>query len=187
MARTIIVKRDEIQASRFPNIFASYGVADCLAVLLYDTKVRAGALSHLFYTKKRAILGYQILGSGFVILQSTKVAADTVVDEMLFEMEKYNFNPRNVVAKMAGEQEEHICGEEIQYPAGGDEKSKIIKLELKKHEIPLVAEDLGGSRYIARDLTCDLATGELRIISYQKMKRVYPPDTKIEIISEKVI
>jgi chemotaxis receptor (MCP) glutamine deamidase CheD len=158
--------QEGMKVSRAPDVLRTEHVGDCLALTLHDND-GIGGLAHIqFSTRLRKILCYSYLYPYFIVFNKPIVTAETVVDEMLDEMQKYGSGLRNVVAKMAGEQKRHLSSTPIPGYYGGDKKSKIVKEKLLQHGIQLVAEDLcDPSVGISQRevMYFDLATRELRI------------------------
>ncbi len=142
----------ELSVSSSPDILKATGLGSCVGVCIYDTVSKIGGMAHIMLpSSKNARHSSTIIGK----------YSDTAIDDLLNKLLNKGIQKNNLVAKIAG-------GAQMFSFAGGSEIMKIgqrnieaVKEDLKKHNIKIVAEDVGGN--YGRTIEFSLLSGELSI------------------------
>lgn len=87
--------------------------------------------------------------------------ADTALELLLKEIASMGANKSRLRAKIAGGAQMFSFPGKPPVLKIGDRNAEAVKQELKKHNIPLLIADVGGS--FGRTIHFDVGTGELRI------------------------
>jgi len=149
----INVNMAEVKTAKSPKILATFPLGSCVAVMLYDEMTRIGSIAHIMLPD--------------IKLAKSKMNkakfANTAVEIMLKEMIGMGAARRRIKAKITGganmftsivpEHSMHI----------GLRNVAMVKDELKKRKIRLVAEDTVGN--YSRSIEFILKTGKVRIKS----------------------
>lgn len=145
-----------------PHVLASYGLGSCVGVALYDAKRKIGGLAHIMLPDSKAISRPGKPGR----------YADTAIRAMVEEMERLGSRRRDIKAKMAGgacmftipgaTNPKNVPGPAIGMQIG-ERNIEAAKKALRELNIPLVAEDTGGSH--GRTLRFDVSDGRVVISS----------------------
>ena len=139
----IEVKMGDIALAKNADNLAASGIGSCVAIVLYDPKLKIGALAH-------AMLHHSPTpGHGSA---DTKYI-DTAIDEMLKKMLTYGAKKQDTEAKIVGGANMFsILDSDI-----GKQNVLSAKEKLKKEGIKLAGECVGGS--IGRSVEFCIATG----------------------------
>ncbi len=131
----------------------TYALGSCIGICLYDPLVKLGGLLHIMLplnmeTGRKNTLKY----------------ADTGLSEMVRQMTLKGANTSRLTAKIAG-------GAKMFESNGnwgniGQRNIESVHMQLKKHGIKLLKEDVGGT--VARTLLFDVSNGMACIRSYGK-------------------
>lgn len=143
----------DMKLARNEGILITYALGSCIGICLYDPVIRLAALIHIMLplnmeTGRKNPMKY----------------ADTGIRETLRQMESRGALRSRITAKIAG-------GAKMFDIAGGGSLGSIganniesVRLVLKRENIRLLREDVGGSH--ARTLLFDASNGQGLIRSY---------------------
>lgn len=142
----------ELSVSTAPAILKTTGLGSCVGVCIYDSLKKIGGMAHIMLpSSKNSRHTTTVIGK----------YSDTAIEELLANLEKMGVRKNNLVAKIAG-------GAQMFSFAGGSEIMKIgqrnieaVREDLKRHNIKIVAEDVGGNT--GRTIEFDLTTGNLSV------------------------
>ena len=116
-----------------PDVIVTDGLGSCVALSLYDNRLRIGGLAHIMLPGAEgediSWLPYQF--------------ADRALDRLLGELRNLGVRQRDLVARIGGGASMFANG------AGqgvGELNIAAVKRLLKALEIPLVGEDVGGNQ-----------------------------------------
>lgn len=155
MTDKLIVGIADMKIARTSGMLITYALGSCIGICLYDPNIKLGGLLHIMLplnmeTGRKNALKY----------------ADTGLSEMVAKMEAKGAKKARMVAKIAG-------GANMFEVKGGSAMGNIgqrnaesVHMQLKKHGIRLLKEDVGGT--VARTLLFDVATGSACIRCYGK-------------------
>jgi len=133
-AGMIIVGMADLKASKAPGILTTLGLGSCIGIALYDAQNKVAGLAHIMLPDSTAIHN-----------NSNKAKfADTAVIELISQMEKLGAVKRNLKAKIAGGAQMFAFNATNDNLRVGDRNTEASKHALKKHGIPLVAEECGA-------------------------------------------
>ncbi|MEO0106090.1 MAG: chemotaxis protein CheD [candidate division WOR-3 bacterium] len=152
MAIEIKVGIGEVKVARGDIILSAYGVGSCVVLVFYESNTHTGGLAHI-------LLPQGADGS----FKHPKGA----VEELLKQFEEMGIEKNQIIAKMAGGST--MFGELLQRSIGERNVSET-KEQLKRHSIPLVAEDVHGNW--GRTIFFNLNTGKVLIKSYRFGEKV---------------
>lgn len=142
----------DLQLLQSEGTLITYALGSCIGVCLYDPVLKLGGLLHIMLPLN--------MEAG---RKNPLKYADTGMAEMLRQMEAKGANRARLVAKIAG-------GAKMFEVSGGalgnigQRNIESIRIQLKKHGIRLLNEDVGGT--VARTMLMDVATGTVSIRSY---------------------
>ncbi|MBW6510833.1 MAG: chemotaxis protein CheD [Desulfuromonadaceae bacterium] len=136
-----------------PAVLVTYGLGSCLAVVLYDESSGLGGLAH-------TLLPHALASNDG---QRREKFVDEAITMMITELNGRGCATENLTAKLVG-------GATMFEPSPGSGKEPIgvrntraAREVLKKRNIPVIAEDVGGNH--GRTLEFDLASGMVIIKS----------------------
>ncbi|WP_379126575.1 chemotaxis protein CheD [Paenibacillus sp. sgz500958] len=139
------------------SLVRTTGLGSCVGLTLYDPGKKLAGLAHVMLPSSDIAREGQMNIAKF---------ADTAVPELLSRLLELGATRSRIVAKMAG-------GSQMFAFAGGNDTMRIgprnvesCKLALQALNIPLIAEDTGGSYGRTIEIAC--STGILYIRSVQK-------------------
>jgi chemotaxis protein CheD len=134
--KEVIVKVADWAAERGDGVIVTLGLGSCVAIMLHDVQAKAGAMAH-------------------VLLPSTSLARDvtnrakfpdTAVPLLIERLKALDADPRRLVAKLAGGASmfsQLVTPGTIQM---GERNVLAARAALRKAEIPVVRESVGGER-----------------------------------------
>lgn len=133
----------------------AYGLGSCVAVVLYDEAAGVGALAHVMLPNGDESDSSDLKPGKF---------ADTAIRAMLRRMVEEGASYTDVEAKIAG------GSDMFEFESFGDGVGRrnvaAAKEELEKLGVPLVAEDVGGSR--GRTVIFDAETMDVTITTAEQ-------------------
>ena len=155
----LVVKIADMQIAQHGEELITYALGSCLGICLQDKRTGLAALIHIMLPIN--------MEAG---RKNTMKYADTGIRETLKQMEARGARRANIVAKVAG------GAKMFETPPGstlgniGKRNIESVHLVLRKEQIRLLAEDVGGT--VARTLSFDPTTGQAIVRSYGKPDHV---------------
>ncbi len=149
----IIVGIGDFKVASNPKILATYALGSCVAIILYNNFLRKGALIHAMLPAPRSSSPDNPLK--YVV---------TSVPLALSKLSEIGVSKRNLVAALIGGANilRHSTMMNI-----GERNVKMAKEVLRKENIPIVAEDVGG--FSSRSVFFDLEEAVIYVTSPKKM------------------
>lgn len=147
----IAVKISDLQIARSPEILVTYGLGSCVAIMLYDPVWRVGGMSHFMLPNSKEMRPRKL-----------EAFADTAVDLLLQKLRQtYGVDTTQLKAKIVGGAS--MFSEIITDPtmSMGFRNIQAAHTVLQEHQIPIIADDVGGS--YGRTVYFLLETGDVRI------------------------
>lgn len=142
----VVVDTAEVKVTKTLNKLVALGVGSCVVVMLYDPKLKIGAMAHAMLPDSTSCVPNSSLFK----------FADLAIDEMIRKMESLGSQRQNVEAK--------IVGGANMFPSlrndslrAGEGNVQAVKEKLKKEGITLAGEVVGGS--VGRSVEFDTASG----------------------------
>ncbi len=138
----IEVKMGDLKITRNPGNLVAPGIGSCLAITLYDPRLKVGALAHSMLARHRP--GSDNHSAKYV---------DTAIDEMLKRMKILGGRKEDIECKLIGGANMFT---NIKSDIG---KENVIsaKKKLKENGIKLVGESVGGS--VGKSVEFSVVTG----------------------------
>ncbi len=136
-----------------PNIIVSAGLGSCVAVALFDWRLRIGGLAHIMLPDSRGARDHRL----------PYRFADSGVASLLANMGCLGTERHSVIARIAG----GACMFDACAQTGkgiGYENIHAVKRALKKEGIPVIGEDTGGSH--GRSVEFHLSDGTVVVKAY---------------------
>jgi chemotaxis protein CheD len=144
------VKIGEIKVARETGTLFTIGLGSCVAVALYDPKERVGGLAHVMLPELAN-----------AVTHTPGRTAPTAIPELIRVMESAGARKRGMFARIVGGA---AMFESVLPSYGlrlGERNVEAVKLALSDAQIPLRAEDVGGS--FGRSVFFDAADGKLLV------------------------
>jgi chemotaxis protein CheD len=134
--KEVIVKVADWAAERGDGVLVTLGLGSCVAIMLHDAQVKAGAMAHV------------LLPSTSLSRDTTNHAKfpDTAVPLLVERLKRLGADPHRLVAKLAGGASmfsQLVTPGTIQM---GERNLLAARGALRAAEIPIVREAVGGER-----------------------------------------
>lgn len=159
MKEPIRVGMGEYKVGRYPEILTCIGLGSCVAIALYDVKLRLAGLSHIMLPK------------GEKNASNPAKFADSAINLLMKVMQRHGSAAKDVTAKIFGGANMFpmIQGNHLGHV--GLRNSIAVKETLAKKKIEIVAEDLGG--HWGRTIFFDTEDGSVRVRDARGEERIY--------------
>ncbi len=142
----------EYRIGKAPERLMTMALGSCLGIILYDGKIRLGAMAHVMHPRRDSVKNNRNMAK-FV---------DTAIALMLGKMVREGANLKGTVAKLFGGAEMFGdvkgCRGVIQI---GSANVKAARAELNALRIPIVSECVGGNR--GRTIVLDTTDGSVLV------------------------
>ena len=149
----------EYKTAAAPGVMVAYGLGSCLGIILFDAGLKSGGMAHTLLPEPRP---------GMDVERKTKFVT-TAIQLMLDELVALGCQQENLVAKLFGGANMFAGLQSADKETIGQRNIRVAKETLATLNIPLVAEDTGGS--FGRTLVFDLASGQVMVRSVREGKQ----------------
>lgn len=144
-----------------PHTIRTSGLGSCVGVVIYDLSNKVAGLAHVMLpdsalTKQKTLNEYKY--------------ADTAIDILVEKLIQNKARKFALKAKIAGGAQMFQISNGSDVMRIGPRNVEAVEKQLKKHHIPIVASDVGGSN--GRTIEFNPATGKLNIRTVNKGERV---------------
>jgi len=154
---SVIVGIADLKLAKSPQTIRTSGLGSCVGVIVYDLSKEIAGLTHIMLpdsnlSKQEKINPYKY--------------ADTAIHCLLTKLNAKGANKFQLKAKIAGGAQmfpNQLTSEVMRI---GPRNVEAVSAELKKHNIPIVASDVGGNS--GRTIIFDTKTGNLTIRTVNK-------------------
>ena len=151
--KEVIVKVADWAAEREDGVLVTLGLGSCVAIMLHDPQTKTGAMAHV------------LLPSASLARDLTNRAKfpETAVPLLIERLKALGADPRRLVAKLAGGASmfsQLVTPGTIQM---GERNVLASRSALRKAEIPIVRESVGGDR--GRSVRFHMQDGRVEIRS----------------------
>lgn len=119
-----------------PDKIITVGLGSCIGIALYDQKKKIGGLAHIMLPDSNQ----------FNNITNKKKFADLAIPILIESMVEKGANIRNIKAKIAGGAAMFNFTDKSMNMDIGKRNSLAVKDTLKKLNIPIVNEDVGGNK-----------------------------------------
>jgi chemotaxis protein CheD len=135
MGDLIKVGMADLNCTKSPGVLTTLGLGSCVGVCLYDTFNKVSGMVHV------------MLPSSLQIKNNSNVAkfADTGIIKLLEDMQKLGANKNRIVGKIAGGAQMFNFNDSSDIMRIGSRNVSATKEILQSMNIPIIAEDTGGS------------------------------------------
>lgn len=150
MSVVISVGMADYKTAKAPDLLLTAGLGSCIGICIHDPLLKVGGMAHIMLPTASGSLG-----------GNPAKYADTGLELLLKEIAAMGANRSRLRAKMAGGAQMFSFPGKPPVLKIGDRNAEAVEKELKRHGIPLLVKDVGGS--FGRTIHFDVGTGELRI------------------------
>jgi chemotaxis protein CheD len=135
MGDVIKVGMADLNCTNSPGILTTLGLGSCVGVCLYDKLNKVSGMVHI------------MLPNSLQIKNNSNVAkfADTGIVKLLEDMQKLGANKNRIVCKIAGGAQMFNFNDSSDIMRIGSRNVTATKEILQSLNIPIIAEDTGGS------------------------------------------
>ncbi|MDF2839666.1 MAG: chemotaxis protein CheD [Clostridia bacterium] len=135
MGELIKVGMADLNCTKSPGVLTTLGLGSCVGVCIYDTYNKVSGMVHV------------MLPSSQQIKNNSNVAkfADTGIAKLLEDMQKLGANKNRLVSKIAGGAQMFNFNDSSDIMRIGSRNVTATKEVLQSLNIPIIAEDTGGS------------------------------------------
>lgn len=155
MTNRITVGIADMKMAQLNGELITYALGSCIGICLYDPMVKLAALIHIMLPIN--------MEAG---RKNTMKYADTAIKETIRQMETKGAKKVRMVAKIAGGAKMFDVPGNGSLGNIGQRNIECVRLTLKRENIKIAAEDVGGS--VARTLSFNVENGQGCIRSYGK-------------------
>jgi chemotaxis protein CheD len=151
MGDLIKVGMADLNCVKSPGILTTLGLGSCVGICLHDKLNKVSGMVHI------------MLPSSLQIKNNSNVAkfADTGIVKLLEDMQKLGANKNRIVCKIAGGSQMFNFNDSSDIMRIGSRNVTATKEVLQSLNIPIIAEDTGGS--YGRTIELNSETGMLLI------------------------
>lgn len=149
----------EFKTATAPGCLVTYGLGSCLGIILYDSGKKAGGMAHTLLPEPRP---------GMDVERKTKFVT-TSIRLMLEDLLAMGCAQTNLTAKLFGGATMFSALQSADKETIGQRNIRVARETLAQLEIPLVAEDTGGT--FGRTLVFDLESGRVMVRSVREDKQ----------------
>jgi chemotaxis protein CheD len=158
--KTHILGIAEYKITHAPDKLATLGLGSCVGAVLYDSVHRVAGMVHIMMPTAP---------QNTTEFNHSKFA-DTAIDELIRLMIGAGALPRRLVAKIAGGAHMFNAMYNSDIMNVGDRNVLVCKQQLKRHAIPLVAEDTGGACGRSIEFCCVTGLLQVRTVSPKNIR-----------------
>ena len=142
----------QLDIVKVPQTIRTSGLGSCVGVVIYDESKKIGGMVHV-------MLPDSSLGRTATINEAK--FADTGVDALVERLKKEGVQTFKLKAKIAGGAQMFQFTSDRESMRIGPRNVDAVKVALRKHHIPIVAEDTGGNS--GRTIEFDPSTSLLNV------------------------
>lgn len=161
MSSVIPVGMSQLRTAKSPAQLAVYGIGSCVILAIYDAVRRIGGVAHIMLPDST--------GMDMSIVNAIKFA-DTAVPALIEAVLDEGALRVSLEAKIFGGSEMFPPTEDFSNTVGRD-NIRAVKAALRKHNIPLKSEDIGGTH--GRSIEFDLSNGIVKVFIVGEDVREY--------------
>jgi chemotaxis protein CheD len=137
----------DMNTASSPDKIMTVGLGSCIGIVIYDKTKGVGGLAHIMLPDS----------SQFNNVTNPLKFADLAVPMLIDRLEKMGSSKRNMKAKIAGGASMFNFSDKSMIMDIGNRNGVAVKTALKKHSIPIIAEDVGGNK--GRTMILDTTDG----------------------------
>lgn len=141
----------DLNVALSPDKLITVGLGSCIGIALFDRVNGIGGLAHIMLPDS----------TQFNNITNPIKFADLAIPILVEKMEKMGSDRRNIKAKIAGGASMFNFSDKSMIMDVGNRNGLAVKAALLKLSIPIVSEDIGGSK--GRTMTFDTSNGVVQI------------------------
>ncbi len=141
----------DLNAAASPDRLITVGLGSCIGIALYDKILGIGGLAHIMLPDSTL----------FNTVNNPVKFADLAIPILLERMEKLGASRRNLKAKIAGGASMFNFSDKSMIMDVGNRNGQAVKAVLEGLSIPIIGEDIGGSK--GRTMIFDTSNGTVQI------------------------
>ncbi|WP_188205829.1 chemotaxis protein CheD [Alkalibacillus aidingensis] len=144
-----------LDIAKHPQTIMTSGLGSCIGVILYEERLQIAGLVHVM-----------LPDSSMARTESYKPGkfADTGISHLIKQLSKHGATKSHLKAKMAGGAQMFDVKNGSEMMRIGYRNAEAVKKQLIEHQIPLIAEDIGGSRGRTIEFLIDQSCLKIRTI-----------------------
>ncbi|KGK90372.1 chemotaxis protein CheD [Desulfosporosinus sp. HMP52] len=150
MNDVITVGMADFKTAVAPILLLTAGLGSCIGICVHDPILKVGGMAHIMLPTANGSLG-----------GNPAKYADTALELLVRDIMSMGASKSRLRAKMAGGAQMFSFPGKPPVLKIGDRNSEAVEQELKKHGIPLLVADVGGS--FGRTIHFNVGTGDLHI------------------------
>lgn len=150
MNDVITVGMADFKTAVAPILLLTAGLGSCIGICVHDPILKVGGMAHIMLPTANGSLG-----------GNPAKYADTALELLVRDILSMGASKSRLRAKMAGGAQMFSFPGKPPVLKIGDRNSEAVEQELKRHGIPLLVADVGGS--FGRTIHFNVGTGDLHI------------------------
>ncbi len=135
MMDKIKVGMADLKTTTHPGILTTLGLGSCIGICLYDQSTKIIGMAHIMLPDSTAIKRNENIAK----------FADTAIDELIKQMEKEGASKSKLKGKIAGGAQMFQSSSSGDMMKIGERNALAVKNKLKSLNIPVIADDTGGT------------------------------------------
>ncbi|SDG15738.1 chemotaxis protein CheD [Desulfosporosinus hippei] len=150
MNDVITVGMADFKTAVAPILLLTAGLGSCIGICVHDPLLKVGGMAHIMLPTANGSLG-----------GNPAKYADTALELLVRDIMSMGASKSRLRAKMAGGAQMFSFPGKPPVLKIGDRNAEAVEQELKRHGIPLLVADVGGS--FGRTIHFNVGTGDLHI------------------------
>ncbi|AFQ45732.1 chemotaxis protein CheD [Desulfosporosinus meridiei] len=150
MNDVITVGMADFKTAVAPILLLTAGLGSCIGICVHDPILKVGGMAHIMLPTANGSLG-----------GNPAKYADTALELLVRDIMSMGASKSRLRAKMAGGAQMFSFPGKPPVLKIGDRNAEAVEQELKRHGIPLLVADVGGS--FGRTIHFNVGTGDLHI------------------------
>jgi chemotaxis protein CheD len=152
-SQRIKVKIADLVIAKSPIIITTFGLGSCVAVMLYDSKLKVGGMNHFLLPKDNEDSPSE----------NPAKYSDSGIELLIHKLEKIGAQKERMIAKLVGGANMFPT---LTKSSIGQKNINAALETLKKHSVDVIGMDTGGSW--GRSVEFHLSNGTVYVRSYKK-------------------
>lgn len=136
MAEEIKIGIGDLNVAKTPVSLVTIGLGSCIGIAIYDCKSKIGGLAHIMLPDS----------SQFANITNEMKFADLAIPLLITKLIKCGCNKKNLKAKIAGGAAMFSFTDKSMTMNIGERNIIAVKAALKKENIIILSEDIGGNK-----------------------------------------
>lgn len=151
MPEDIRIGIGDLNVAKFPVSLITIGLGSCIGIAIYDSKNKIGGLAHIMLPDSHQ----------FSNIKNEMKFADLAIPMLVAKLIKSGCNKKNLIAKIAGGAAMFNFTDKNMTMNIGERNLTAVKIALKKENIAIVSQDIGGNK--GRTIKLNTNNGKLMV------------------------